>query len=117
MNPGKVQRHKPQSIPSSRPADEMKDVWETIAAVSVAHLVDAQASLDALKRTLRWPHGAGMSYDMACQGVAVALIALKECGVEYELEQDARHQTRKYETSEAPTQSGEGWLAAVESAS
>jgi hypothetical protein len=116
MNPKDVSLEEPQGATFSHAARKATDGWETLASAPVAHLLDAQGSLEALRRTLRWLHGAEVSYDRACQGVALALVALEECGMEYELAQDARHRTGKYETSETPAMSVGVWPANSESA-
>jgi hypothetical protein len=116
MNPKDVPLEDPQGATFSHAARKARDGWETIASVPVAHLLDAQGSLEALRRTLRSLHGAEVSYDIACQGVSLALVALEECGMEYELAQDARHCTRRYETSETPAKSAGVWPANSESA-
>jgi hypothetical protein len=71
-------------------AEAPPEDWEEIMAVSVAHLVHAQDSLARLRRMLAWPHGAGISYEAACRGLATALVSLEECGLLYWL---ARHDT------------------------
>jgi hypothetical protein len=116
MNPKEVPLEEPQGATFSHAARKATDRWETLASGPVAHLLDAQGSLEAMRRTLRWLHGAEVSYDIACQGVALALVALEECGMEYELAQDARHCTRMYETSETPAKSVGLWTANSESA-
>jgi hypothetical protein len=116
MNPKDVPLEEPQGAAFSHAARKATDGWETLASVPVAHLLDAQGSLEALRRTLRSLHGAEVSYDIACQGVALALVALEECGMEFELAQDTRHCTRRYETSETPAKSVGVWPAKSESA-
>jgi hypothetical protein len=51
--------------------------WEEVMAASVAHVAQAQISLEKLRRTLGWPDGAGISCEAACQGLATAL---EQCG-------------------------------------
>jgi hypothetical protein len=116
MNPKDAPLEDPQGATFSYTTHKATDGWETIASVPVAHLLDAQGSLEVLRRTLRWLHGAEVSYDIACQGIALALVALEECGMEFELAQDARHCTRTYEASETPAKSVGVWPANSESA-
>jgi hypothetical protein len=58
-----------------------REEWEEVMAVSLAHVAQAQDSLEKLRRT--WPDGAGISYEAACQGLATALVCLEECGLLY----------------------------------
>jgi hypothetical protein len=53
-------------------------------ALSMTYLLETQHSLEQLRQSFRWSHDSAIPYETACQGVAVALVALDECLVAYE---------------------------------